>query len=222
MKAKHEISKLCSIALAIGMVGGTGGLSAANEVNGSIEQLGILPGDKAPLLVTVEERNPFSARVEEKQDDAFGLSSESQESQIRAVFGSLRVNGLSKAPQGGLRVLLGDLILTEGQEVAPVIVGQTERIVVVKVTEEEIEFAWVDEHTNELDGRTLSIPILMAPSVEFELAGQQAGRERSKVRGVRVYVEEKLPKQGAVPNEAIIKKAEKVASLGVPEDSEGE
>ncbi|MEM8954736.1 MAG: hypothetical protein AAGD22_11335 [Verrucomicrobiota bacterium] len=188
----------------------------------SIEELGILPGDKAPLLVTEEERNPFSARLEEKADDSFGLSSESQESQIRAVFGSLRVNGISKAPGGGLRVLLGDLILTEGQEVAPVIVGQTERIVVVKVTEEEVEFAWVDEHSNELDGRTLSIPVVMAPTVEFELAGQRPGSGGGKARGVRLYVGEKLPKQGAVESDAVIRRAERVASVGIVEDGESD
>jgi hypothetical protein len=182
----------------------------------SIEQLGILPNDKAPLLVTEEERNPFSARLEDKVDDMFALSSESQESQIRSVFAQLNVNGVSKAPRGGLRVLLGDLILSEGRELAPVIVGQTERIVVVKITEKEVELAWVDEHTNQLDGRKLSIPIQMAPTVEFELAGQTIpGVPRA--RGVRSYAEEEVPDQpSASAAKKEIKHAEKIVSNVAP------
>jgi hypothetical protein len=215
MKTNNIYLTTCSIGLLIFAVAGTEGVRGAGEPIESIEQLGILPSHKAPLLVTVEERNPFSARIEEKTDSSFGLLSESQESQIRNVFASLRVNGLSKAPQGKLRVLLGDLILSEGEEVAPVIVGQTERIVVVKITDEEIEFAWVDEHTNELDGRNLSMPIVMAPSVEFELAGQ-VNQTGGRARGVRLYLEEKVPEQGAVFGKEVTEKAEKVVSIDTP------
>jgi hypothetical protein len=213
MKTNHIYITTCSLILA---AVATGGVRGAGESSEAIAQLGILPPHKAPLLVTDEERNPFSDRLEDKSNDVFGLSSESQESQIRNVFASLKVNGLSKAPQGGLRVLLGDLILSEGQQVAPVIVGQTERVVVVKIAEDEIEFAWVDEHTNQLDGRKLTIPIQMAPTVEFELAGQASNQKGGKVRGVRLYLDEQAPEQGLVPSKEAIHTAEKVVSIAAP------
>ena len=133
------------------------------------------------------------------------------------MFGNLIVNGTSEQPGGKRVVLLNDMILQEGRAVPPVIVGQTEMLLVSKISEEEIELVWVDEHSNALDGRKLTIPIQMEPSVEFQLKGQPIGHGREGVRGVRVFPKERKA-EAANGGDKVISLAEPIGPIPGSED----
>lgn len=128
--------------------------------NTSLGPVGFLPGSKVTTSVDPNERNPYSIRekkLEVKEDDG-----NSEAARIRDILQSLRVRGTSVGPRGR-RVLFGDLMLMEGHELPRLLPGQTDRLMTTRVTEKEVEIAWLSESGREIaDGRKLLIQIDIA------------------------------------------------------------
>lgn len=151
---------------------------ASGEVRGeSAADIGILPSQKVPAPVHESDRNPFGTRIAPSENQFGNFDSESEESRIRQIFSGLVVSGRVVGSNGRPRVLLGDLILAEGEEVPQVIENQTDVLRVTRIGDKEIELTWVDEQVVD-QPRKLPIKINLEPSVSFILPGrniQQSG-----------------------------------------------
>lgn len=160
----------------------------------TLSMVGVLPEMKVPTLISESERNPFANRTDKTAVAVY--DKESEESQIRRIFAKLQVNGVSQAPNGFQRVLLGDMILEKGQKVPQLISAQSETLIVSDITNDQVEVSWVDEASSRLDGRKLLIPISLDPSVEFVLKGQIGGDQ--KRRAIEIFKREGLEKRSGV------------------------
>lgn len=158
MKTKIAISLL-----ALALAGKVCGETAAD--------IGTLPSQKVPATVDENERNPFSTSVPDDIDDIRNFDAESEESRIRQVFSNLKVNGHVPGINGPARVLVGDLILEEGQDVPNVIENQTDVLRVTRIDDKEVELSWVGEEVVE-QPRTFVIPIALDPVVSVMLPGR--------------------------------------------------
>ncbi len=142
----------------------------------------IFPDEKAPETVKPEEENPFVAITELEEEDV----SNSEENKIKELILAMKVVGASLRPQG-YRVQLGDMILQAGMVVPPFMPDQTVQLRVNSITEDQIEFVWMEKTKTGLPPRTLLMPIRMKPSVRYAMPGQ-SGRgpsEGSPVMGER-------------------------------------
>lgn len=128
------------------------------------------PGDKRPLLLKDNERNPYAKRSLEETQSA-PEESNSEELRIRQRLGELRVTGRSQGPNG-LRVLLGDIILEEGRVLPQLLPNQSESLRVVEISEDTVVLGWLDLETHELTGKTMQVAYDLTPSVGYALHGQ--------------------------------------------------
>ncbi len=136
-------------------------------------EIGILPTSRKGVKVDPVERNPYAARVAE-QKVATDLKSEA--SQIMQILEGLKVRGFSRDFNGNVRtVLYGDLRFSEGSSVPQLLPNQNDKLYVSRVTNEEVELAWLSEAGNKVeDGRKILIAINMEPLVQIVLPGQSA------------------------------------------------
>lgn len=130
----------------------------------------IMPDDKTAERVKDSERNPFGRNDEEKKGITVKASNE--ENVIREQLLKLRVVGASP-DERGMRVMLGDMILTKDQLVPPILTEQTIFLKVGKITREAIELVWVEKKDSGLPPRKLVIPMDLTPKVRYQLQGQQ-------------------------------------------------
>ena len=134
------------------------------------------PSEKRSLALRVDERNPYGRDIGEIKviEDKEGVP---EEDLIRKVFSQLTIGGRSVGPDGP-RVLVGDMYLEEGQVVPPVIEDQSEQLVVVKISKEEIELAWFDPETGDLTGRRLNLKFDLKPVVNYIMNGQRGRTDK--------------------------------------------
>ena len=150
----------------------------------------ILPSDIQPIQLKADERNPFEKRVELKteQDIEEGVEL-SEEDRVRNKFNELTVRGGSP----GVRILLSDMILEKGKLVDPVLVGQTIRLVVTRISTAEIELTWVDD-VGKKRPRTIVVPYDLSPKVGFLLSGQtDLAEDQDRVISERVMTRGERP-----------------------------
>lgn len=131
----------------------------------------IFPDEKAPETVKPEEENPFVAVTDLDEEDV----SNSEENKIKELILAMKVVGASLRPQG-YRVQLGDMILEAGMVVPSFMPDQSVQLRVNTITEDQIEFVWMEKTKTGLPPRTLVMPIRMKPSVRYAMPGQ-SGRE---------------------------------------------
>lgn len=143
------------------------------------KEVGLLPGDKKPLLIRQEERNPFAKKEEKTEIIPVEDDSASEESQIRAVLLQLRVVGRINGSDGR-KVLLDDLILEAGKTLPPVIPNQTETLKVHAIYDSAVEIVWL-EADPATDPRRLFIPINMKPEVSRALAARSVNSGEKSV-----------------------------------------
>lgn len=133
------------------------------------DPIGLLPGEKVPVAVAPDERNPFGRRTP-KVAEAPVESTETEESQIRGVLERLVVTGITHG-KGGARVLLGSLALQEGRELPPVISGQSEKLRVLSLQDGRIEIGFV-ERDGTAETRRISLSADLTPTVRFALGSK--------------------------------------------------
>ncbi len=149
------------------------------------EKVGLMPYQKTPVDVASKERNPFASRSPEKKEEEVAEVNK-EEDRIRLVLSELAIGGVSKSADGGLRVLLGDMKLERGAVVPQVLQDQTTQLMVAMITEEKIEFAWLEE-SGKGTGRRLVMPIDVTPKVSFVLNGQQSKAEEERAMGFQYF-----------------------------------
>lgn len=130
--------------------------------------VGLLPMHRHGTSVSPGTINPYGFPVQKKKETTSTQQQHTQEDQIREVISNLPVTGMIG---NGKKVLLGDLELEEGEYVANVLRGQTERLLVKEITREKILIEWVEDYRREKP-RTMEISIDMKARVEVLLKGQ--------------------------------------------------
>ena len=127
------------------------------------------PDDKRPLSVKDVERNPYAKRAPE-EEEIDGDDEDSQANRIRNRLLSMPVGGCSVGDKGR-RILVGSVVLEKGRRVEKLLPDQTENLKVLKITEKEIKFGWLDTETGELSGKTMVIAYDLSPGVRYLLPG---------------------------------------------------
>lgn len=145
--------------------------------------VGLLPLQRQGVIVQPGEQNPFGFPKQVKKEASVNKAQYSEEDQIRDVLSSLQVRGVIG---GGRIVLLGDLILEEGEFVDDVLPGQLERLLVKEITDSMITIEWVEEFKRKVP-RDMKIPIDMTTRVEALLKGQVNNQQKrmGTVRNLR-------------------------------------
>ena len=132
--------------------------AAAGKVTSAsadILSVGLTPKQKKAITVGLDELNPFAIVVDEVVTQETYEDISAQEQKIRGVFSSLGVSGVTKSGTG-YKVLIGDMILREGQTVPSVIPDQTEQLEVLSITEEEMVIAWIEDRDSRKKSRSKS------------------------------------------------------------------
>ena len=153
-----------------------------------ILSVGLTPKQKKALTVEPDELNPFAIILDEAVETETYEDISAQEQKIRGVFKSLGVSGVTKSGTG-YKVLIGDMILREGQVVPFVIPDQTETLEVLSINEEEMVIGWMEEQDTRNSrrrkadtGRQLTIPISRGVSMTPKLPRAVSGASNSRSR----------------------------------------
>ena len=155
--------------------------------NGSF---GVLPSQKKQQLMVFilddKDRNPFVIAKEENKI-VEGVSSHSEETKIRSILESLKVNGISRG-DNGYKVQLGGLILKPGRLLPRIIEGQSDDLMVKNISPTNIEITWVgDEEADK--PRAMLIPVDLDPKVGVVLPLNAKNDESAGSR--LVYIKKK-------------------------------
>jgi hypothetical protein len=142
---------------------------AGKGKGGFIKYALIMPDDKTAERVKDTERNPFGRNEDEKKGITVKASNE--ENVIREQLLKLRVVGASP-DERGMRVMLGDMVLSSDQIMPPILQEQTLFLKVGRITREAIELVWVEKKDVGLPPRKLVIPMDLTPKVRYQLMGQ--------------------------------------------------
>jgi len=161
----------------------------------------LVPSQRRGARVLGDERNPFADRVPDLKPLEGEESGKTEDDRIRIIFSELTVSGVSRGP-GGLRVLMGDLILEKGYEVPPLLENQASRIMVTGVSENEVELSWLDPESGEVTPKKLLVAYDLTPSVSFVLQGQRLGKAGE---GARRFGRVKKVSGSVVPVESLAK-----------------
>lgn len=151
---------------------------------------GVLPSQKKQQLMVFilddKDRNPFVIAKEENKI-VEGVSSHSEETKIRSILESLKVNGISRG-DNGYKVQLGGLILKPGRLLPRIIEGQSDDLMVKNISPTNIEITWVgDEEADK--PRVMLIPVDLDPKVGVVLPLNAKNDESAGSR--LVYIKKK-------------------------------
>ena len=151
---------------------------------------GVLPSQKKQQLMVFilddKDRNPFVIAKEENKI-VEGVSSHSEETKIRSILESLKVNGISRG-DNGYKVQLGGLILKPGRLLPRIIEGQSDDLMVKNISPTNIEIMWVgDEEADK--PRVMLIPVDLDPKVGVVLPLNAKNDESAGSR--LVYIKKK-------------------------------
>ena len=92
-----------------------------------------------------------------------GVNSHSEETKIRTILESLKVNGISKG-KDGYKVQLGGIILSQGRVLPRIMDGQSDELIVKEISSKKIEIVWAgDEEADK--PRVMSISFDLEPRV---------------------------------------------------------
>jgi len=127
-----------------------------------------LPTVRQSVIVESGEKNPFGVRKNTSPTDFGIVQGETEESRLRSTITRFSVSGATVARDGSLSVTIGPMTVTEGSELPQLLSSQFEKIVVNKITEEEVIFGFL-ERDGTSDRRSFSIQYSLTPKVRFAL-----------------------------------------------------
>jgi hypothetical protein len=130
--------------------------------------VGLMPSQKAPMVVSDKDRNPFGVHHEVAPETP--EETESEESQIRKIVGKLPMSGFSQSP-AGIKILLGSMIIEAGHEVPQVISNQTEILEVLSVSPQRVELGFKEKDGSDTLRKIVLFPDL-SPKVRYKLESQ--------------------------------------------------
>jgi hypothetical protein len=129
----------------------------------------LMPSRRQPVIVAPDESNPFSQKVAPSAQMVF-QEVETEETRIRNIINDMPFAGLAEGEESR-RALIGSLALSEGDEVPPILPVQAERLVVLRVTDEEIELGFL-ERNGKVGARTFTRRFSLAPQVRYLLPSE--------------------------------------------------
>lgn len=138
-----------------------------------LDRTALLPEMRSPSDVREGERNPFGnvslPPPEEEAREAEPTQVETEEMKIRRILGNMRITGLSGTP-GDYAVLLGPLVLRQGEELPRLFNDQAEILRVTSVTDRDVVLTFAEKDPN-LPPRTIGLSIDLKPRVHSLLVG---------------------------------------------------
>lgn len=159
---------------------------------GKVQYVLILPQEKTPELVKPNEQNPFGGIADERDKQTVT----GEELKVAELLRSLPVVGRSRRGW----VLMGDIILRQGEKIPPVLPNQSVELQVLNISPDAVELMWVEKKPTGLLPRTLIIPIDVTPKVSARLPGQ-SGKTGEAAMGIfgslRKVVEDKIAERVA-------------------------
>lgn len=195
MKPRHRLVLYASLGLAAQALHVRAEDPPAEEEKRVQYQL-VLPDEKTPENVKPEEHNPFESETEAQNRLSPG---DTEENRVRDRLLKLPVVGTKRMADGGMRVLLGNIILETGKVVPPVIPDQQVELKVKNITTEYIELAWQEKRATGLPPKLMVIPINISPRVRYQMLGQ-SGEDREGRGGVNATMEMPLRNFNPGPN----------------------
>ena len=160
----------------------------AASPSADILSVGLTPKQKKAIPVGLDELNPFAIVVDDAVEKETYEDISAQEQKIRGVFNSMGVSGVTRSGTG-YKVLIGDMILREGQTVPFVIPDQTEQLEVISITEDEMVLGWMEDRDSSRKsrrkadkGKQLTIPISRGATVTPRLPRSVSSANSSRKR----------------------------------------
>lgn len=126
---------------------------------------GPLPDDKGYTPLREGEKNPYERPVV-KEEKAIEQA-ETEETKLRSMLGAMPVAGVRDNGYQ-IRVLLGSMMLTEGDELPPLLPQQQEKLKVGEILPDQIELVFV-EREEEVEPRRIEIPVRLDPKVTYAI-----------------------------------------------------
>jgi len=126
---------------------------------------GPMPDDKEFVELREGERNPYAKPIVEESVDA--EEAETEEARIRKALASLPLSGVRDNGYE-IRVLLGSIILQEGDPLPPIVPGQSERLVVRQILPDQVELVFVEREEG-VEPRRIEIPVKLDPRVTYAI-----------------------------------------------------
>lgn len=144
-------------------------VAAQDQVDPSL--VGELPERRQGSPVTPGKPSPYGLPDEKKKKQTATKRQYSEEDQIKSILSSLPVTGVIG---NGKKVLLGNIILKEGELVDDVLPNQREQLLVKEITEDQVLLEWIEEFRRP-NARQLPIAIDLKPRVRVLLKGHPEG-----------------------------------------------
>jgi hypothetical protein len=141
-------------------------VSAIAPANRSV----LSPSARQPTVLPEGQRNPFGAPAVPVEAEQEAVATETEEAKLRRILGTMRVTGLSGSP-GSYSLVVGSLVLREGQPVPRLFADQAEELKVDSVTEKEAVLSFV-ERTSGVPPRVISLRFDLDPRVRSVLPGE--------------------------------------------------
>lgn len=133
-------------------------------------QSALMPQGRTPIVLPPGARNPFGQLVTAQETAAVVEATETEEARLRRIIGRVKVGGVSGSADN-LRVLLGALIIKQGDTLPPLIERQQEVLRVDSITKDFVSLVFVEKEAGS-EGRLIRIPLKIPPRVTAMLYGE--------------------------------------------------
>lgn len=128
------------------------------------------PSARQPTILPEGQRNPFGAAAVPAEEEEQIVAAETEEAKLRRILGKMRVTGLSGS-QGNYRVVLGSMVLGEGEKLPRLYANQAEELRVDSVTTNEVILTFV-ERSGVVPPRSMILRFDLSPRVRSVLPGE--------------------------------------------------
>lgn len=128
------------------------------------------PSARQPKVLPEGQRNPFGAAAVPAQEEEEIVAAETEEAKLRRILGKMRVTGLSGS-EGNYAVVLGSMVLREGEKLPRLYVNQAEELRVDSVSTNEVILTFV-EGVAGIPPRSMSLRFNLSPQVRSVLPGE--------------------------------------------------
>jgi len=154
---------LCSLFLAVY----SHGQEATSVVVTRLPELP-LPSARQSVIIEAGERNPFGIRQMTTTTDFGIVQGETEESRLRSEIIRFSVSGATVSADGTSSLVFGPMAISEGSELPQLLPSQFERIVVTKISEDEVIFGFL-ERDGTSNRRSFSVQYNLTPKIRFAL-----------------------------------------------------
>jgi hypothetical protein len=128
------------------------------------------PSARQPKVLPEGQRNPFGAAAAPAEEEQEMVAAETEEAKLRRILGKMRVTGLSGSP-GSYSVVVGSMVLREGEKLPRLYANQAEELRVDSVTTNEVILTFT-ERVSGIPPRSMILRFDLSPQVRSVLPGE--------------------------------------------------